>query len=133
MGRRPQLLADSTYEKELERLRMLKSFPELPIARQEMIRAMRAITATDARFLHDLITHFVDLWQTCPLPLDLRQRAGAMRKGESKALGSPSCEKCGGSGWLHSVRKVHVSGMEPYYADCSERCLCAPPAPTAQT
>jgi hypothetical protein len=122
-------LADIVYDKELDRMRMLKGFPELPAVRREMTRTLRSITAVDGQFLHNLITHFVDHWESCPKPHDLTERAGAMRSGLKKPLGSASCLKCGGTGWVQSTRTVKVHGFEPYEADFSEHCACAPPLP----
>jgi hypothetical protein len=122
-------LSDDVYNKELERMRMMKRFPELPTAKQEMIRVLRRITEHDKQFLHELITFFVDNGERCPTPHELIERAGNMRTRVHKPLGNPACLKCGGSGWVRTTRTVRVSGMEPYEADCSTRCLCAPALP----
>ena len=118
-------ISDELYRKELDRLRMLPKFPEVPTTQQEMIRVLRRITETDVRFLHELITGFVDAAEACPRPCDLYERASAMR-GEwaTKPLGDPACPSCGGSGWLRGTRTVKVPGMQPYEADYSERCTC---------
>jgi hypothetical protein len=122
---RKKLLEDKIYHAELERLGGLRKFPEVPAFKQEMIRAMRRITECDKEFLHRLVTYFVDNADICPTPHELIQAAGDLR--EKKPLGSASCLKCGGTGYVHSVRTVRISGMEPYDADFSERCACAPP------
>jgi hypothetical protein len=130
--RKQQLLTDEIYHAELDRLRVLTKFPEVPNAQREMIRALRRITETDLKFLHSLITGFVDTADTCPMPSDLYEEANRRRAGKEKPLGNSSCLKCGGSGWVHNTRTVHVSGMEPYEAEFAERCACAPVAPKVE-
>jgi hypothetical protein len=126
MAKKP--LDEKIYHQELDRLESLHKFPQLPAFRQEMIRAMRRITECDKEFLHRLVTYFVDHADVCPTPHELIQAAGELRSRHEKSLGNPSCMKCGGTGWVRSVRTVRVPGMTPYDADCAERCGCAPPA-----
>lgn len=121
-----RLLSDEIYNDELDRMRMMKRFAEVPAARQEMIRALRRVSQNDKLFLHDLITFFIDNAERCPTPHELIERAGIMRASKSKPLGSPACEKCYGTGYIHTTRIVKISGMEPYEAECSMRCDCAP-------
>jgi hypothetical protein len=121
---KPQPLEDEFLNKELDRMRMMKRFPELPAARQEMIRTLRHISE-NRTFLHELITFFVDGCERCPVPHELRERAGIIRSAEAKPLGNPHCEKCGGTGWIHSTRTVKLPGMQPYEAESSERCNCS--------
>jgi hypothetical protein len=40
-----------------------------------------------------------------------------------------SCLKCDGTGYIHSIRVVRLPGFEPYEADFSARCTCAPALP----
>lgn len=124
--RRPKPIPDESYRIELDRLRILPKFPELPAVQQEMIRAMRHITTTDSAFLHDVITHFVDNSLRCPTPHELFEYVGNLRHRASKPLGSPSCLKCGGTGWVHYSRTVEVAGLEPYEAEYARRCDCVP-------
>jgi hypothetical protein len=128
---RKNSLSDDVYEKELDRMRMLKRFPEMPSARQETIRVMRRITSESRSFLHELITFFVDNAERCPTPHELIERAGIMRATENKPLGDPACLRCTGTGYVRGTRMVTVPGMEPYEADYSARCACAPVAPQA--
>jgi hypothetical protein len=129
---RGKLLEDKVYADELDRLRLLAKFPEVPNAQREMIRALRRITETDRKFLHDLITGFVDTADTCPMPSDLYEEANRRRAGKEKPLGNSSCLKCGGSGWVHFTKTVNVTGMESYEAEFAVRCACAPVAPKVE-
>jgi hypothetical protein len=124
---KPKLLNDSDYYEELDRMRMMKRFAEMPAAKQELIRALRKITETDKSFLHNLITFFIDNCEKCPTPRELYERAGLMREAMRGPLGNADCPDCHGTGWIQTVRTVRLPGMEPYEADCSQRCTCAPP------
>ena len=115
---------DKFFNDELDRMRMLKRFPELPTARQEMVRTLRHISE-NRNFLHELVTFFVDSCDRCPTPHELRERAGIMRSAEAKSMGNPNCEDCHGTGWITTTRKVEISGMQPYEAEASKRCRCA--------
>ncbi|HEY6371529.1 MAG TPA: hypothetical protein VIX37_13195 [Candidatus Sulfotelmatobacter sp.] len=123
---RIKTLTDTVYGQELDRLRMLQGFPEVPAARQGMVRALRRITC-EKSFLHELVTYFVDNAERCPAPEELSQRAGILRaSGERKPLGSVSCLKCNGTGWVHFTKTITAGGMEPYEAEFCLRCACAP-------
>ena len=126
---RPQPLKDKLFNDELDRMQMMKRFPEGEIARQEMIRTMRTIGADNSKFLHELITFFVDNYPRCPTPHELIERTGIMRTAAYKPLGKAGCLKCSGTGWVHTRRRVKITGMQSYDADFAERCECAPPAP----
>jgi hypothetical protein len=128
--RKPQVIADEVYHAELDRLRVLAKFPEVPNAQREMIRALRRITETDMKFLHNLITGFVDTADTCPMPSDLYAEANRRRTGYQKPLGNPACLKCNGTGWVYFTK--HVDPLHDgigYEADYSARCTCAPAIP----
>jgi hypothetical protein len=116
-------LKDEVYGSELDRMRMLARFPEVPVARQEMMRAMRMITRDNRTFLHEIISFFVDNGERCPTPHELNERAGLMRNA-AKPLASPSCLQCGGAGWVHGSKMVRVAGMPPYEAEYTARCAC---------
>lgn len=122
------VISDEVYHRELERLHLLPKFPEVPIGQQELIRVLRRITETDGKFLHELVTGFVDTAEACPRPTDLYERANAMRAdAAAKPLGNPSCMKCHGAGWVHTTKRVKIAGLDPYEAESSERCMCTPP------
>jgi hypothetical protein len=120
----PRPLKDEVYGAELDRMRAMVRFPELPALRQQMIRVMRSVT-NNRDFLHALITYFVDHGEQCPTPTELSERANVMRASEAKPQGNPACEKCGGTGWAHGTKMVTVAGMPPYEAEYSGRCSCA--------
>lgn len=122
--RSAQPLKDTVYNTELERLRMLPHYPEIPAARQELIRSLRQVTG-NREFLHSLITHFVDHGEHCPSGSELADRARIMRFADHAHTGSAACTQCGGTGWIRGVRKIKVPGMEPYDAEYSQRCQCA--------
>jgi len=121
---RKKLLEDRTYEDELDRMAQLAKFPAVPVVRQEMIRTMRSITDSDGTFLHNLISFFVDHGKACPLPVELRERAGKMRYATQGPIGRVNCPHCQGTGFIHTVRRVGPRGVEPYDAEVSERCRC---------
>jgi hypothetical protein len=125
-----KFITDEIYHEEMDRLRMLAKFPEVPVNQQDMIRTLRRISETDKQFLHDLISYFVDNATLCPKPHDLFDRASAMRTTGQKPLGNPACLKCNGTGWVHFTK--HVDPLHDgigYEADYSARCKCAPPIP----
>jgi hypothetical protein len=126
---RAKYIDDDVYAKELDRLRILRRFPELPAGQQDMVRTLRRITDKDVEFLHDLISWFVDNVETCPRPADLSNRAGEMRHREQKTLGNPACLKCDGTGWIHGTTRIRVKGLDPYDADWAKRCDCRPAPP----
>lgn len=119
-----QQLKDAVYYDELDRMRSLKRFPEVPVARQEMVRVMRDIATENRVFLHDLITFFVDECDRCPTAHELRERAATMRAAKAGPLGKKNCPQCGGDGWVRGVKMVKVSGMAPYEAEYSAVCSC---------
>jgi hypothetical protein len=119
----PRPLRDEIYGAELDRMRAMPRFPELPALRQQMIRVMRSVTQS-REFLHNLITFFVDHNEQCPTPTELYERADAMRANDAKPQGNPSCPKCGGTGWMHGTKLVTLPGMEPYEAEYSGPCKC---------
>jgi hypothetical protein len=122
--RSPQPLKDEVYHAELDRMRMLPRFPEIPAARQELIRSLRQVTG-NREFLHSLITHFVDHAEHCPTVSELSDRARIMRYADHAHTGNAACSQCGGTGWVRGVRTIKVPGMEPYEAEYSKRCQCA--------
>jgi hypothetical protein len=116
-------LKDEVYGAELDRMRAMVRFPELPSLRQQMIRVMRA-TTNNRDFLHALITYFVDHSEQCPTPTELSERANVMRTSEAKPQGSSTCMKCGGTGWVQGTKMVTVAGMPPYEAEFAAVCTC---------
>lgn len=121
-----KLLADKVYSEEMERLAGLAGFPLVPAAQADLKRALRRVAESDLKFLHKLITQFVDDPSgRCPKPGEVLHLAGQWRQTEQKPLGNPACLKCNGSGWVSSTKRVKVPGMPPYDAECAERCECA--------
>ena len=119
-----KLLADELYDREIQRMSQLLKFPQLEPGKQELRRALRRISESDGSFIHRLVSDVVDSDGACPTPAELIRRAGDMRALAPKSMGNPDCEKCGGSGFVHSVRRVNVKGVAPYDAEVSERCAC---------
>ena len=122
--RSPQPLKDEAYNTELDRMRMLPKFPEIPTARQELIRGLRQVTG-NRDFLHSLITHFVDHGDHCPTVTELCDRARIMHHSHQGHTGSAACVQCGGTGWIRGTKTITPPGMEPYEADYTRRCQCA--------
>lgn len=117
-------LEDADYDHQIERLSGLAKFPHLPAAKGELRRAMRRISEMDLDFLRRLIDDVVDSAKVCPTPAELIEMAGAKRHRVHKAVGKPDCERCGGSGFVTTVRTVTPPGMEPYDTDFAEVCGC---------
>jgi hypothetical protein len=129
-----KLLVDDFYTNQLERLSGLQGFPLMPAAQVDLKRALRRVSETDEQFLHRLVTQFVDdPAGKCPKPGELIALAGQWRHHEKKSLGNPACLKCNGTGWVSGTKMVEVAGMDPYEADYSIRCQCAPPAPRQES
>jgi hypothetical protein len=122
-----KVITDEEYREQLERLRILPKFPELPASQQDMVRTLRRITEGDFRFLNRLISWFVDNGSICPKPVDLTKRAMLMREFSDKPLGNPGCPDCGGTGWITGEKMAYPGGVEPYMASWAKRCRCAPP------
>jgi hypothetical protein len=119
-----KLLADVIYDEQVERLSGLSKFPALPKARQELCHALRRITEADGEFLHRLISDVVDTHSVCPTPAELIQLAGAKRHRTRTNLGKADCELCQGSGFVTTIRKVALPGLEPYDAEFAAACTC---------
>jgi len=122
--KKSKLLDDVTYDKEVSRLSGLPFFPVAPTAQKELRRALRRISETDLDFLHRLISDVIDQAVACPTPADLIRIAGEMRQRIKSHVGNPDCPMCEGSGFVTIVRKVKVSGLEPYEAEFAEVCKC---------
>jgi hypothetical protein len=128
-----KFLDDAFYATQLERLSGLRGFPLIPAAQADLTRALRRVSETDGEFIHRLVTQFVDdSAGRCPKPGELLHQAGQWRQHKQTSLGNPACLKCDGTGWVSGTRMVKVKGVEPYEADYSERCLCAPPVPRGE-
>lgn len=117
-------LADSFYDREIERLSGLPKFPLLPAARLEIRRALRHISKTDKTFIHNLISQAVDDDTLCPTPAELIRRAGEIRHRAQASIGKTNCELCHGSGWIQGVRRFAPAGMAAYDAEVSKPCAC---------
>jgi hypothetical protein len=117
-------LADAIYDREIGRMANLTGFPLLPAAQLEYRRVLRRISETDGDFLHKLITDVIDSVTVCPTPAELIQRAGAIRHRARPTAGNAGCERCGGSGFVTTVRQVAIAGIAPYEAEFAAVCTC---------
>jgi hypothetical protein len=117
-------LEDADYDKQVERLSGLPKFPQVPTAQKEIRRALRRISETDIGFLRKLIDDVVDSAMVCPTPADLIRFAGEKRNRVQTSPGKPDCEACRGSGFVTTVRRVELHGVEPYDADFAAVCKC---------
>jgi hypothetical protein len=119
-----QSLEDADYDKQVERLSGLPKFPHLPTAQHEIRRALRRISETDIAFIRRLIDDVVDTATVCPTPAELITIAGAKRQRNHTSVGKADCEVCGGSGFVTTVRKVALPGIEPYESEFAAVCTC---------
>lgn len=119
-----KLLPDAYYNEEIERISGLVKFPQLPRARQELCHALRRISETDMNFIHRLISDVVDTHSVCPTPAELIQMAGAKRARMKTAVGNADCERCGGSGFITTLRQVSLPGIPAYEAEFASPCIC---------
>lgn len=122
--KKSKLLADTTYDGEVERLSGLPKFPMLPAAQKELRNALRRISESDADFIHRLISDVVDTHSICPTPAELIQIAGAKRHRKQTSVGRPDCPYCEGSGFVISYRTVAPEGFAPYETSCASVCTC---------
>ena len=122
--KKSNVLPDSFYDKEIERLSGLPRFPLVDAARKEIRRALRRVSETDGEFIRRLITQAVDDDTRCPTPAELIQRAGEIRHRAQASIGKTNCEQCHGTGWIQGVKRFTPAGMEPYDAEVSKPCAC---------
>lgn len=123
-----KLLSDDFYTKQLQRMSGLQGFPLVPAALAELKRALRQASEKDEKFIHRLVTQFVDdASGKCPKPGQLLALAGQWRQQQVKLAGDPDCPQCHGSGWVSSKKPVKVPGLQTYEAESSERCRCCTP------
>jgi hypothetical protein len=122
-----KLLEDVFYDKQIERMSSLAKFPQVPEAKKELRRALRRISDTDGGLINSLISDVIDTNERCPTPAELIRRAGDMRQHNPTPMGNPNCDRCGGTGFVHSVKRVAIAGLQPYDAEVSERCHCGGP------
>jgi len=118
------LLDEKFYDEQIERLSNLPRFPQVPATKQEYRRVLRRISESDSTFIRRLISDVVDTNEKCPTPAELLRRAGDMRQRNPSPMGNPECDRCGGTGFIHSTRRVNIKGVAPYDAEVSEPCSC---------
>jgi hypothetical protein len=122
--KKSKLLEEEFYDGQIERMSSLEKFPHVPAAKQEVRRTLRRISESDPDFIRHLISYVVDTARVFPTPADLLRMAGEKRQRVQTSIGKPDCKRCGGSGFVTTVRKVSPSGIAPYEAEFAAVCTC---------
>lgn len=94
-------------------------YPSDPEGQKLLAQTLEAVCHAQSLDPTELVKRCTSLSNFCPTPFDIRQMAAEMSRKQAPA----GCEECGGTGWVHTVRRVKL-GWTEYDADYSKLCAC---------